>query len=121
MKFDKVSKKIIRIQKHGYSVLREENFYCNEDFPLFGLVKGSENWYVVHIPSERPIISRLNSKSEAEEFLELLSEGFDLNCLILFTPKFEDVKVEIEYDVEIAYRKLLKKKHQVQNEKNNNF
>lgn len=100
---------VARFMKHNIS--REVDVYINEDFPLFGIVKAigffsKKKWGILHLPSEEAIICCLDSKKDAERYLDYLSKEIDLNSILLCTPKYRLIKKEIGQVVELSYQKF---------------
>lgn len=125
MKFDLKTTGLFCIQKNGHRVTTEATIYRNEEFSIFGItdIKTTQGmvWSIVHIPSERIIISKFETKEEVEEFCDFLAKAVDLNSLLLCNPKFELIKEQIKYDVEISYKKYRISKELKNCEKNNYF
>lgn len=116
MVFDLHSTGLFKIKKHGHSITRETLMYKSESCPLFGLVELNSDleviWALIHIPSERVIIAKFKTKEEIENYCDYLMSAVDLNCLLLCTPKFEDIDEQLRYDVEISYKKYLVEKRE---------
>ncbi len=115
MEFKKETLGLYKLRKHNYFVTMEGTIYRHDDLPMFGLVStkdttGLYRWGMVHIPSERMIILCFNDKAELEEFVDFLGEIIDLNSLFLCHPQFEFIEEQIKYDVEIGYKKFIRKK-----------
>lgn len=110
MKFDLETTGLYRLKKHNHNLIKEALIYRDKKFSTFGLVEINSFWSFIHIPSERVIISQFETKYEAEEFWDVLAECVDLDSLVLCNPKFEEVQEQIEFDIEIAYKKYRMRK-----------
>ena len=124
MKFDLETTGLYRIQRNGHFLIRECLIYRNQKDSVFGLIRiniGNEIcWSIIHVPSERAIISKFTTKEEVEEYWDILAAEVDLDSILLCNPKFESIQEQIRYDVEIAYKKYRINKES-NCEKNNHF
>ena len=106
------SEKVIRIystQRHGHIISKEAEIYLNKDVDYFGVAKSliiEGKWTVVHIPSERTLISCFDKRRSAERFVQYLSESTDINCILLCTAEFKSVKKLLKEHIEMAYIKF---------------
>lgn len=115
MKFDLETTGLIIIPKYAHRITLETIIYRNTELSIFGIaylafVNTDTPWAIIHIPSERVIVSKFYSKDEAEEYWDILAEEIDLDSIILCNPNFENITEQLKYDVEIAYKKYLSHK-----------
>lgn len=118
MEFKRKTTGLYRIRKYNHYLTIEGIIFRNDEIPMFGIIqttspKEASGWGIVHIPSERIIVSNFPSQEEVEEFASFLGEMIDLNSLFLCHPQFEFIEEQIKYDVEIAYKKFIRKKKTV--------
>lgn len=111
MKFEKEKKDLYKYKKYNHFITLENTIYLNDEFPLFGIVKlfpsdPNSIWGIVHLPTERVIISCFETKKDSEIYFEILSKQTDLCSLYLCQADFEKIELLIKCDVEIAYLKL---------------
>lgn len=85
---------------HGYSY---------DEYGTFAIGKlkktDMELWGIIHVPSERSLITIFQSKKEAESFFDVLIQLIDINSLELMTP---DNTEKIISAIRVAYGNWVK-------------